>query len=116
QFAGHALHQTTLEAQGANVTAYASAGDLEAGLIAIINKDSRDAELTIAESSAGFERARVERLEASAIDAKDGVTFGGSVVTSNMRFHPRAGEPLKSQFGKLQVHVPGYSAALIRLE
>ncbi|MFZ0339914.1 MAG: glycosyl hydrolase family 79 C-terminal domain-containing protein [Terracidiphilus sp.] len=115
EFAGRTLHKATLEAQGANVTAYASAGDRETGLIAIINKDGRDAEVTIAESSAGFKRARVERLEASAIDAKDGITFGESIVRSNAQFHPRAGEPLKSHSGKLQIHVPGYSAALIRL-
>jgi hypothetical protein len=116
QFAGRSLCRATLEAQDANVTAYAAAGDGAAALVAIINKDGRDAELTIAESSAGFKRATVERLEASAIDAKDGVTFKGNAVRSDGQFHPRAGEPMKLNSGKMSIRLPGYSAALIRLE
>jgi hypothetical protein len=84
------------------------------GLVAIFNKDGRDVELTIAESSSGLKRATVERLEASAIDAKDGITFEGNRVRSDVRFHPRAGEPLKFHSGKVSVRIPSYSAALIR--
>ena len=114
QFIGHTLHRTTLEAQGANVTAYAASMDGATGLVAIFNKDGRDVELTIAESSSGLKRATVERLEASAIDAKDGITFEGNRVRSDVRFHPRAGEPLKFHSGKVSVRIPSYSAALIR--
>jgi hypothetical protein len=116
QFAGRTLHKATLEAQGANVTAYAATGNGRTGLVAVINKDARDAEVTIAESVGGFKRATAERLEASAIDAKDGVTFEGSVVKSDARFHPATGEPLKSHGGKVSIRIPGYSAALIRFE
>jgi hypothetical protein len=116
QFAGRTLHETTLEAHGTNITAYASAGNGKTGLIAIINKDTRDAEVTVAASPAAFKRASVARLAASAIDATDGTTFEGNVVRSDARFHPRAGEPLQPHLGKLQVHVPAYSAALVRLE
>lgn len=116
EFAGRTLHRARLESHGANVTAYASAGDGETGLIAIINKDARDVEVSTAEPSPGFTRARVERLEAAAIDARDGITYGGNAVRSNVPFHPRAGESLKAHLGKLRLHVPGYSAALVRLE
>ena len=116
QFAGHTLQKTTLDAQGANLTAYATGEGEAAEMAAVFNKDGRDAELTIAEPSHGFRRATVERLQASAIDARDGVTFQGSAVASDGQFHPRAGEPLKPRSGKVRVRVPGYSAALIRFE
>ena len=115
EFAGHTLKRTTLEARGGNVTAYAAGGGAATRLIAVFNKDGRDAEVTIADPAAGFTRASVARLEASSIDAKDGVTFQGSVVRGDGQFHPRGGEPLKPNSGKIRVGVPRYSAALIRL-
>lgn len=115
EFAGHTLKRTRLEARGANITAYAAGQGAASRLVAVFNKDARDAELTIADPAVGFTRASVARLEASAIDAKDGVTFQGSEVRSDGQFHPLAGERLSAQGGKLAVRVPGYSAALIRL-
>lgn len=116
EFAGRTLKKTTLEAKGANITAYAAGGEDGTQLVAVFNKDSRDAEVTIADSRAGFKRASIARLEASGIDATDGVTFAGSTVKSNGEFHRREDEPIKSDSGKVRVGVRGYSAALIRLE
>ena len=114
-FAGHTLKMTTLEAREGNVTAYA-AGEADAThCVAVFNKDSRHARITIADPAVGFTRAAVVRLEAPSIDAKDGVKFQGSTVKSDGQFHAHAGEPLQSQSGKLLVSVPAYSAALIRL-
>jgi hypothetical protein len=115
QFAGRTLHRTTLITQGANLTAYAADGSNERGLIAIFNKDARDAEVTLAAAAYDFKRASVERLEAPAIDAKLGVTFRGAAVGSDGHFHPLPGELLKTQSGKLSVRVSAYSAALIHL-
>jgi hypothetical protein len=115
QFAGRTLNRTTLQAQGANVTAYAAGGDGAKGLVVVFNKDARDLEVTLAQPAGGFKPAVVERLEAPAIDSKAGVTFEGAAVAGDGQFHPRAGEPLKVQSGKLSVRVPAYSAALIRL-
>jgi hypothetical protein len=115
QFAGRTLHRTTLEAQGANLTAYAAGGDGAQGLVAVFNKDARNVEVTLTEASGGFKWATVERLEAPAIDSKLGVTFEGAAVGSDGQFHARAGERLRSHSGKLSVRVPAYSAALIRL-
>jgi hypothetical protein len=106
---------TTLEAQGANLTAYAAGGDGAQGLVAVFNKDARNVEVTLTEASGGFKWATVERLEAPAIDSKLGVTFEGAAVGSDGQFHARAGERLRSHSGKLSVRVPAYSAALIRL-
>ena len=115
QFAGHTLKRTTLEAQGGNITAYAAGRGNATRLVAVFNKDGRDAEVTIAAPSVGFTRASVARLEGSLIDGKDGVRFQGGTVESDGQFHGRADEPLKSHSGKLLVRVPAYSAVLIRL-
>ena len=115
QFAGRSLHGTSLDTRGANVTAYAATAEGATILVAVINKDSRDLEMMIAESPAGFKRATIKRLEAPAIDAKDGVTLNGHAVTSAEQFQARLGEPLKQNSGKLRVRIPAYSAVLLRL-
>ena len=115
EFAGHTLKRTALEAQGGNITAYAAGGRGAARFAAIFNKDRRNAEVTVADSSVGFSRASVARLDASAIDTKDGVTFHGNTVSGDGQFRPRDGEALKAHSGKIRVSVPAYSAALIRL-
>ncbi len=116
EFAGRTLKRTTFEAQGASITAYAAGTGIATDLVAIFNTDSRDAEVTIGKSSGGFKGGTVGRLEASAIDAKDGVTLEGSFVGADGQFHPRSPSPLKSNSGKVRVGVRAYSAALIRLE
>ncbi len=116
EFAGRTLKRTTFETQGANITAYAAGGEAASRLVAVFNKDERDAAVTIGEASGRFKRGTVGRLEASAIDAKDGVTLQGSSVGSDGHFHPRAGELVESRSGKVRVGVRAYSAALIRLE
>ncbi len=116
EFAGRTLKSTTLEPQGTNITAYAGGRGAGTDLVAIFNTDSRDAEVTIGKSSGGFKGGTAGRLEASAIDAKDGVTLQGSSVGSDGNYHPRSGELIKSISGKVRVAVRAYSAALIRLE
>ena len=115
QFAGRSLLGTTLDAHGANVTAYAAAAEGATVLVAVLNKDSRDLEMLIAEPPAGFKRATVESLEAPAIDAKDGVTLNGHAVTSAEQFQARLVESLKLKSDKLSVRIPAYSALLLRL-
>jgi hypothetical protein len=115
QFAGRRLHRTILEAQGANLTAYAAGEDGVTDLVIVFNKDARNVEVTLTESAGGFKWATVERLEAPAIDSKLGITFDGAQVGSDGQVHTRAGERLGAHRGRLSVHVPGYSAALIRL-
>jgi hypothetical protein len=116
QFAGRTFKKTTLAAQGANLTAYAAGPGTATDQVAIFNMDDRDTEFTIAAASGGFKRATVERVEAATIDAKQGVTFQGSVVNGDGQFRPRASKRLKSNSGKIRVSVPRYSAALIRFD
>ena len=112
-FAGSTLHKATLDAQGANVTAYAASAEHGGVLIAIFNKDARDAEVNI-DAGAGWKQAVVERLEAPAVDSKTGVTFDSAAVGSDGQFRPSAGKALSAHAGKLSVRVAGYSAALLR--
>jgi hypothetical protein len=113
QFAGLTLHRTTLDAQGANLTAYAAGGRSKGGLIAIFNKDAR--EVVLAEAAHGFKQASVARLEAPAIDSKLGTAFQGAAVGSDGQFHPRSVESHNPRSGKLYLRVQGYSAALIQM-
>jgi len=114
-FAGHSMRKTALDAQGANVTAYAADSGNSNGLIAIFNKDARDVEVTIA-AGAGWRHAVVEKLEAPAVDSKIGVTWQGATVSGDGQFHPSPGKPLVARAGKLIVGVPGYSSALLRMK
>ena len=114
-FAGSNLVGAALDAQGANVTAYAATAKGATNLVAIFNKDSRDVDVTIAGPAASFKQATVERLQAPSVDAKDRVTLNGKIVGGVEQSHAGAGEPLKLHGGKLSVNIPGYSAALIRM-
>jgi hypothetical protein len=116
EFAGRTIARTTLDPQGTNVTAYAAGRGTATDLVAIFNTDLRDAEVTIGKSSGGFKGGTVGRLEASSIDAKNGVRFEGGVVGADGQFHARDVGRLKSNSGKVRVSVRAYSAALIRLE
>ena len=59
EFAGRTLKRTTFETQGASITAYAAGRGTATDLVAIFNTDSRDAEVTIGESSGGFKGGTV---------------------------------------------------------
>jgi hypothetical protein len=101
EFAGASLCEAKLEARGANVTAYAAADEKKVMLVVLFNKEARAAEVEVKTAEGKLRSARVERLSAPAIDSKSGVTFGD------------AGEKLNAQNGKLSVHLPGYSAAVL---
>ena len=115
RFAGHSLNRTTLETHGANITAYAANGGAK-HLVAIFNKDQRNAQFTLSHKSDGLQKAVVERLQAPAIDSKTGVTFEDAAVGNDGHFNPRPGEPLTIRRNQLSLQVPAYSAALIRID
>jgi len=115
RFAGHSLLQTTLDAKGRNLTAYAAdAGDGKT-LVALFNKDSQDAEVVLGDGKRKLGNATAVRLTAAAVDSKTGVTFQGAEVGNAGQYHPLAGETLQARMGKLTVRVPAYSAVLVRL-
>jgi hypothetical protein len=83
--------------------------------VVVFNKDARSVDITLTESSSGFKSATIERLEAPGIDSKLGITFDGAELGNDGQLHTRGGERLKAHGGRLAVHVPGNSSALIRL-
>lgn len=114
-FAGRTLRQVTIDAQGANVTAYAAVEDAGTGLVSIFNKDARNATVTLVTAVPSFKRATVERLEAPSIDSKDGLTLKVAIVGSDRKSDPRIREQQNILNGRLHVIVPAYSAAMIQL-
>jgi hypothetical protein len=115
RFAGLTLHAAKLDAQGANLTAYAGGDENERTLVVLFNKDAHDANVELSESNGKLKSAMIERLQAPAIDSKTGVTLYGATVGSDRKIHKQGDEKLNAHDGKLIVHLPAYSAALIRL-
>jgi hypothetical protein len=114
QFSGRTLRRTALAAQGVNLTAYAAREEEGEALVALFNKDAREVEVVL--SARGCKHATIDRLTAPAIDSKEGVTFQGAAVESNGAFHPRASETVRAHRSKLNLRLPAYSAALVRLD
>lgn len=115
EFAGESLCESTLEARGANVTAYAAAEEKNVKLIVLFNKDARQVEVEVKTTGGMLKSARVERLSAPAIDSKSAVTLGGVSFMSDGNLQPRQEEKLDAQDGRMYISVPGYSAAILRL-
>jgi hypothetical protein len=112
-----ASHGTALavdcDAAGANVTAYAVSSNGTGLSVTIINKDeSLDASVSLSIAKE-LDRAQVLRLIGQSLQAKEGVTFGDSVVDSNGKWKPSATEFLHSRGGRAAIRVPAGSAAVI---
>jgi hypothetical protein len=102
------------DAGGGKIAAYAVTGDGGRLSITIINKETAlDANVRMTISST-FRSAQVLRLTAPSLTAKDGVTLGGSPVSPDGRWAPRANEVLTTTGGKATVHVPAGSAAVLQ--
>jgi hypothetical protein len=104
------------DAAGVNLTAYAVLSDQKRLSVTIINKDvSRDADVSIA-TNEHLARANALRLTGPSLQSKDGVTLGGSVVTVDGKWQPRALEPLRSKGGECEIRIPAASAAILKWE
>ncbi len=114
-FAGKTLQAARLDAGGRNVTAYAAGTRGVTDLIAVFNKQATDIEVQVI-GAEGNGRASLHRLEAPSLASKNGVTFGGSTVAANgsIRLLAETSAPLLN--GVFTIHMPAYSAAIIRLD
>ena len=112
--AGHGdVLRTTVDANGVNLTAYATRHG-GATWVTVVNRDyTKDAEVTIAVTAAS---AVAYRLSAPAVDAKSGVTFAGANVAGDGTF--KAGEPaaVTVRDGTMTVSVPHASAVVTRFQ
>jgi hypothetical protein len=109
---GTLLLPARLTAPDLNMAAYATrAGDGELR-VCLINKDSEKAARVAIDAGRPLENASILRLTAPSVDAKDGVSLGGSVVDDFGRWAPKLREELPWQSGAF-VEVPAASAALV---
>ena len=115
-FADSTLLPVTLDAGGANLTAYAARNKQNKLRVALINRDlQRPVTATI---SSDFDRgkARVLSLSAPSVESTIGVTLGGSEVTPDGMWKPTRQEDIHVQNGAMRIDVPVASAALVLFE
>jgi len=106
--------RVTCDAAGANVTAYAVAGERTGLSVTIINKDVSvdvDAILSIPKE---LSEGQVLRLSAPSLQSKDGVTFGGSAIATDGKWKSSATESLDNRVGRVAVRVPAGTAAVLK--
>ncbi len=108
------LIEVDCDSAGANVSAYAVAGERSSLAVTIINKDEvLDAEvsLSIPKELADGE---VLRLSAPSLQSKEGTTFGGAAVSASGRWQPEVTEILHSRDGNGWILLPAGSAAVLK--
>ena len=115
-FVGSTLVEAKLGGQIAstNVTAFAATQGKQYKL-AVFNKSSSPVSVAIDGLAASGPSAAVTLLQAPAIDSKDGVTLGGSVVGKDGSFTPKPQSMLAIRHGKATLQLPPYTAALITI-
>lgn len=115
QALGGVLVESALDAGGANATAYAVRLPDNALGVAIFNKDASKAIRLNINPGIPVERAEVLRLAGPALDAKTGVTFGGSEVSSSGVWSPSQTETPGHTDSAVTLDLPAASAAWLRI-
>lgn len=109
-----ALVAIDCETAGANIAAYAVAGEDQSLSVTIVNKEaSLDASVSLSISQ-NIGDGRVLRLSAPSLEAKDGVTLGGFPVSPDGSWNPQPTELLTSTAGRGTILVPAGSAAILK--
>jgi hypothetical protein len=83
--------------------------------VAVFNKEEKQAVSLTIEGQKSLHKSSAWRLQAPALDATTGVTFGGAVVSPDAGWQPRA-EALGVRNGRTVIHPLAASAALVLLE
>lgn len=112
-FAGSTFVEATLSQQSSeqNVTAFAARRGTRQQL-AVFNKAAQPVKLAV--SGLGHAKeAKVWWLKGPAIDAHDGVTFGGSELSGTGEYHPAAQDTVHLRSGRGELLLPAYTAAYI---
>jgi alpha-L-arabinofuranosidase len=104
----------------------ADSGDLKAyavragaGAISVVVINKRAEARTVSVKIAGGVKAKsatVVRLEASAIDAKSGVTLGGAEVSVSGAWEVARTEKVSVADSSIELHLPAYSAAVAQIK
>jgi len=116
RFAGSTLVNASLSAQAAtqNVTGFAAAMGRDWKL-ALFNKAPDPVSIQITGLPHTTAKADVTLMHGLAIDAKEGVTFGGSAVGPDGSFSPKPQLTVTMQHGTGVLALPAYTAAYIEL-
>jgi hypothetical protein len=105
------LLKTEMDAGTPGVRAYATQPDKEPLALTLINKQTAQAAVTVGGVPDG--RAAVIRLRGPAIDAKSGITLGGTEVTPAGTWKPLQPEMLPVRGGQIEIKLPAASAAIV---
>ena len=109
-----ALVTVDCDANGANIAAYGVVGENRSLSVTIINKEgSLDASVSLSIPQ-NLGNGRVLRLSAPSLQAKDAVTFGGSVVSPDGKWKPQMTEFLDTRAGRGTIRVPAGSAVVLK--
>lgn len=110
------LLKTEMDADSANVKAYATQPRQGAVALTVINKGSAPSVLTVNIGSPIKSRtASVLRLRGPAVDAKTGITLGGAEVTAAGTWKPAKAEVAPVRDGQFRLELPAASAAIVQI-
>jgi hypothetical protein len=107
------LLRVAFEPGSDSLKAYATRSEPEALVLTLINKGADTA--TVDVQIAGFHHRRpatIVRLTAAAVDATDGIRLGGAAVTPQGSWQPSNVESVPVSTDRLNLRLPGYSAAV----
>ncbi len=107
--------ETSFDAGGQNITAYATDQGKSGMTLTLINKEPKADCAVAIDGLPGKGRCSVLRLAGPAMDSQSGVTFGGAAVSASGVW--KGGTPEVSQVskGKLRIALPAASAAIVHL-
>jgi hypothetical protein len=106
------LVESNLENAEVDVEGYATKTARQIS-ITLINKSGHDVVADV-DGAKGFKYGSVLSLSAPSIDSVEGF-LGGAVVDAEGRWSPRELEKIQLSQGKLRIHVPGASGAMVEL-
>jgi hypothetical protein len=115
QFSGAKMLRADCDLKGANATFYAARREPET-LIAVFNKDELTPISLTIRGLMNATSASVWRMQASSLDATEGVTLAGAQIQPQAKWSPRTTESLKVEKEAAHLRVPNASAALVILK
>jgi hypothetical protein len=108
QKSGSDLLPLSFDARGLNITAYLLGRGRKPRALVVINREA-DRDVPVSMEHLGLRSFTATRLQAPSPEAKSGITFAGSAVTSEGSWQPAAAEPVHGH----EVMVPRMSAVVL---
>jgi hypothetical protein len=118
QAAAGRIVESSIEAAGADIKAYASQRDANHLVLTLINKErSRNVIIVLDRNlSSWFGRASAIRLSAPSLECKSGITLGGATVSQAGSWEAVTIEKIARTHGQLQFSLPRASALIAHLQ